>query len=512
MENSDSRDDSLRDNAGYQRDVYSISLSKEEMIKFIEEGDYSSTNYLDLYEEIGRKLEDKIREKGCVSFFLFSLGEDRVTRDFSVLQLAHFFSRKGKRLLIVDCDFLSPGLSGLIDNVEENGFLDLLLYGSSLKSVASPIGIEGVKTIGPGSFPVSRTVPFATKEFDRVNHFLRERNDVILYCSTLYSDSNEINPLIKFVDDAVISCRAEEFPKGKLRKVLTDLETSGFPSVKTIFFGGAFSGQDETEKETQRREEDVKKEDIKKKKKPETKETKGETADEEIGDKIAAGGDSGDIESGFIEKTEEIEPEDEFPGKRINPLRIVLVTAAFFVVAFLAWWFMRGSSIKEKSSSERINKAVQTIQEASRDSKKDVGQNTGEKEKTDTEKEKDEITKAGVADSLQEASEKETSGVSPDETEDNKEGDKIEEDVKPPADYYSVHIASFRDIKNAGDEAEYFEKKGFDVFVKQVTVKDTKWFRVLVGRHETKELANKTKMKLLPLKRIAYARVVEVDK
>ncbi|MDZ7859632.1 MAG: SPOR domain-containing protein [Candidatus Krumholzibacteriota bacterium] len=511
MTNSDSRDDSLRNNDGYGRDVYSISLSKEKMIKFIEEGDYSSTNYLDLYEEIGRKLEDKITEKGCVSFFLFSLGEDRITRDFSVLQLAHFFSRKGKKLLIVDCDFLSPGLNGLVDNVEELGFLDLLLYGSSLKSVARPIGIEGVKTIGPGSFPVSRTVPFATKEFDRVNHFLRERNDVILYCSTLYSDSNEINPLIKFVDDAVISCRAEEFSKGKLRKILTDLETSGFPSVKTIFFGGLLSGQAVAGKEEKRREEEVKKEDIKKKKKLERQETKGEIADGGIGGKVPSDGESGDIESGFIEKTEEIEPEDEFPGRRINPLRIVLITAAFFIVAFAAWMFMRGCSSKEKRSSERINKAVQTMQEASRDNKKDVNEDAGKKEETDTEKESGVIPVAGVEDSLQEASEKEASGVSPDEAEASK-ADKIEEDVKPPADYYSVHIASFRDIKNAGDEAEYFEKKGFDVFVTEVTVKDTKWFRVLVGRHKTKKLAGITKMKLLPLKRIGYARVVKVDK
>ena len=84
---------------------------------------------------------------------------------------------------------------------------------------------------------------------------------------------------------------------------------------------------------------------------------------------------------------------------------------------------------------------------------------------------------------------------------------------EPTADiYYSVHIASFRDINNAAVEAEYFEKKGYDVFVTEVEVKRVKWFRVLIGRFSTKDEAGKTKIELLSFRRIGDARVIKVNK
>jgi hypothetical protein len=119
MENSGFKDDSRNRNDGSDKRIYSISMDREDMLKFMEEGDYSSSRSLDLFESIGSKLEGKIRETGGVSLFFFSIMKESVSRDFSALQIAHFLSKRGKRVLVVDCDFLEPGLSGLIKNTEK---------------------------------------------------------------------------------------------------------------------------------------------------------------------------------------------------------------------------------------------------------------------------------------------------------------------------------------------------------------------------------------------------------
>jgi len=522
MADSGFRDDSGNRNAGNDKEIYSIPMSKESVLKFMEEGDYSSARSLNLFESIGSKLEDKIGEKGGVSLFLFSITQERVLRDFSVLQIAHLLSKRGKKVLIVDCDFIDPGLSGLVENVEEYGFLDLLLYGSSLKSVANPISVEGVNIIGPGSFPVFRTVPFAKKEFDRVNHFLRERSDVIIYCSTLYADDKSINPLAAYVDEIILSCPVEKTLEGRLEKTLVDLELSGFSSVKTISFGGIGDEESVSAKEKEPQPEEEKKEDIKKAKKGTTEKEETVKKSKKAGQQTEVSKEPADNEPGVIVKTEEIEPEDKLPAKGISTLRIVVITAILFLIVFIAWWYLRGSSIKEDRNSETINKAVQTVQEAGRDIlKKDTSENiqvqTG-KETLENEDEKEEAAENII---IQEPTADMEIPVVPEEGAADKDSRKEEAASEEkdgavsepdPDIYYSVHIASFRDINNAAVEAEYFEKKGYDVFVTEVEVKRVKWFRVLIGRFSDKDEAGKTKIELLSFKRIGDARVIKVNK
>ena len=61
MADSGFRDDSRNSEAGNDKEIYSIPMSKETVMKFMEEGDYSSARSLDLFESIGSKLEDKIK-------------------------------------------------------------------------------------------------------------------------------------------------------------------------------------------------------------------------------------------------------------------------------------------------------------------------------------------------------------------------------------------------------------------------------------------------------------------
>ena len=186
---------------------FTIFLDERQIYSFMELGDFSSARELERFNEVGSQLEKRVKEGAGLSVLALTVGENRLSRDFAVLQIAHVLAKRGKRVLIVDCDFLHPGLSGLVENAEELGFLDLLLYGSSLQSVAHPIGVDGVSAIGPGSFPVNKTMPFAKREFGKINEFLVKKNDVVIYCSTLYTDDGETNPMAEFVEDILYCCR-----------------------------------------------------------------------------------------------------------------------------------------------------------------------------------------------------------------------------------------------------------------------------------------------------------------
>ena len=120
--------------------------------------------------------------------------------------------------------------------MEEHGFLDLLLYGSSLKAVAKDIGIDGVGVIGSGSFPVSKTVPFAIKEFEKVNSFLSEKSDVVIYCSTIYTEENEVNPLCKKINQVLLFCQIDRLEEGRLKELIELLKSEGVSHTELICY------------------------------------------------------------------------------------------------------------------------------------------------------------------------------------------------------------------------------------------------------------------------------------
>lgn len=500
---------------------YSIIHEKEDVLRFMEDGDYSSAKSLGLFEKIGSDLDDRIKKLQGASLFAFSISDERISRDFSVLHIAHFLSKRGRSVIVVDCDFLLPGLSGLVESNEEQGFLDLLLYGSSLKSVAKPTGIDGVSVISAGSFPVSRTVPFAKKEFSRVNDFLRGRSDVVIYCSTLYTEDGELNPLSQYVDGVILAFRIEDTEEGQVQSIHAALRSMGTSDVESICF---CAGRDDAGEVS---EEII----VPEKEEPyEEAEEVIETPAEEEEPAILV---EEEVDSTIIEKTDEIEVGEEASKKGLNIFRITTIIAAVLVVAFIAWWFLVHRSIMENDRSERISEAVQDIREAGRDmtaekteeAPSEEAQDLISGEKAEDDKEPSASVPSGEAEKANEPAEgestdegikKEEEAAVKEEDSAGDEGTSAEEESTGDAaakasDYYSVHIASFRDINRAGLEAEYFENEGYKVEVREVLVKGDKWFRVMVGRFADEEEARRERIELLSYKRIGYARVVKTS-
>jgi len=444
---------------------FTIFLDERELYEFMESGDYSSARELDHFNEVGSQLEKRVREGAGLSVLALTAQENRISRDFAVIQIAHVLSKRGKRVLIVDCDFLVPGLSGLVESIEGLGFLDLLLYGSSLPSVARPIGVDGVTVIGPGSFPVYKTMPFAKSEFGKINQFLVKKNDVVIYCSTLYTDEGEMNPMTEFVESVLYCCRIEDMDEGQLRENLAELSGREV-AVDLVCFSskGVEAGRP-------------------------GEETAGAVPPAEPGR---------DDEAVYIEKMGEIETEER-GGKRFNLPRFITIVAAVIVASFIVYWVAITRTIHEKESSSRMTELVQK----QRDAREAVEKRVPEAIPGDTAAAEEREAAAG-------ATETGETGVAsaPDRAAASREP---QEDGIPAGPRYAVHVSSFKDPGRVDAEVAYLEKLGYETRVVEIEIKGTAWFRVLVGAFATREEADEARRELLALKRIEYARIERIE-
>ena len=484
---------------------YSIFLDGETVQSFMESEDFSSARELDNFKEVESQVEKWLKEGEGVSLLALSFEENRLSRDFSVLQIAHLMAKHGKTVLIVDCDFLHPGLSGLVEHVEDHGFLDFLLYGSSLQSISRATGIDGVNVVGPGSFPVSRTIPFAIGEFEKVKTFLNKRSDAVIYCSTLYTDDGAINPLCTEGDGIILCCRIEEMKEGQLQSSLSDLG-SAVPPVDLICFCDrkeagevapvpALSGAGESTGAVERA-------------------TEGEAAQSSEG----GGAPVEEKAAAYIEKTEEIEARDEDGGSRLNIPRIVTIAVGVIIIGFIAWWVIIDRSIRGKGDA---NKRTELVQKQ-RDIRDRAGVESGDRAGIESGGEQGatplpvDTTGAEISPPVSSAPVEQPAS---DERAAEEKSDTASGEAsagEPPLmegiseGRYAIHVASFKDIARAGREKEYFEKKGYTVSILVKDINGEEWFRICVGGYATREEAVRVKAELMDLPNVGYARVIEL--
>jgi cell division septation protein DedD len=442
---------------------FTIFLDEKQLFSFMESGDFSSARELEHFNGVGTQLEKRVREGVGLSVLALTAQENRLSRDFAVLQIAHVLAKRGKRVLVVDCDFLHPGLNGLVENVEDLGFLDLLLYGSSLQSVARPIGVDGVRVIGPGSFPVSKTMPFAKREFGKINDFLVKKNDIVIYCSTLETDEGEMNSMVEFVESILYCCRIEDMGEGQLVKNLEELSGRDV-MVDVVCFSSTGSPPARPEEEREAKE-------------PPTEQ-------------------EGEYEPVYIEKMGEIETDEKGGRKRFNLPRFITIVAALIVVSFIVYWVVITRTIRDRESSNRMTELVQKQRDAREAvEKRAEGTTAVETTAPDEPVEEAEEEKPQIASVTEEA---------PPEPK-----PRAGEPLAGPR--YAVHVSSFKDIGRVGAEVSYLEKLGYETKVTEVEIKGIVWFRVLVGEYATQEEAEETRRELLALKRITSARVERIE-
>jgi septal ring-binding cell division protein DamX/Mrp family chromosome partitioning ATPase len=473
------------------RGGYTIFLDEERMRSFLEEGDFSSGSELDHFKDVGAQIEQRVKEKNTASFLALSIGERSVARDFAVLHIAHFLAKHGRSVHLVDCDFLHPGLSGLVEDVEEQGFLDLLLYGSSLKTVAKPIGIEGVSVTGPGSFPVSRTVPFALKEFSKVQEFLRSKHEVVIYCSTLETEDAKLNPLANLVDGIILSCRIDEMGEGELEQKLRSLGAERVPPVELICF---CAGKEEAAAVAG------------------AKQISGRPAQSQappVARKAPPAVATPPAAPVVIDKNEDFEPLEPVKKKpHISILRLAGIIGAVLIAAFIVWWALVSRTFREKESPS--GQAVVAEQEESSGGStapaavpaESLGlAQTGGVDTTGERRSPAESAEAPFGKAGERAGASETGQAR----------DTLRTQAPAGPARFTIHVSSFKETSRAETEKAYLEANGYSARILEVTIKDEKWLRVFVGEYATMEEASKARLDLLGLRRIGYARIVAID-
>ena len=155
------------------------------------------------------------------SIYLFSEDDVAETRDLFAYALANALAQQMPSTLLVDCSFMDVGLNGVVPHQDGLGFLDLLLYGSSLGAISQQAD-GGVTVVGAGSFPVARKSPFMMDAFQRATRYLLSQARCVIFCGPCVDDKESIHPITECVSLPIVvgvgSRRLPSLPDGDLEK------------------------------------------------------------------------------------------------------------------------------------------------------------------------------------------------------------------------------------------------------------------------------------------------------
>ena len=125
------------------------------------------------------------------------------TRDFFAYALARVLLQHLPSTLLVDCDFHDTGLHGVVPQRDALGFLDLLLYGSSL-GVITQETTGAVRVVGAGSFPVTKKMPFVMGAFEDAARRLLTHSRCVVFVGPARDDEGHVHPIVPAVDIPVL--------------------------------------------------------------------------------------------------------------------------------------------------------------------------------------------------------------------------------------------------------------------------------------------------------------------
>ncbi len=488
----------------------------------------------------------KVREKP-VSIYLCSPEEDAEARNLIGFFLTRLVREHIPTVLLVDCDFLSVGMTGIIPHRDALGFLDLLLYGTSL-GVISQEAAHGVRIIGAGSFPVAKKSPFAVDAFESARRYLTNQAKCVIFCGPVLDDEELMHPLVEAVDLAALVRMGDHFDPRFLdpfEEKISSVEgkeawsvrlDKSIPIDETI---PEFESKKKPETTRDKQEPtlvaeveelveqaglvdppDKKPEPVEEKpalKKPEptapmarAQELQAPRSDAPAAKEPMAKAPMARAQEPEAPKSDSPTARRRFDGSRV--FRLAIFSVAVMLVVFVLWWLFLTKSVRER---EQTSAGLVEQPVASGDATVSVG--TADSTRTDDAGAGESLVPA-VADTVvagrdtQEPStgagteaEAETGAIpKPDRVE-------IAETLDPYANQYLIHVSSFRKLENAKDEAFYLLGWGYPVFIYRADLGSKgMWYRVYVGPSTTREEAMEHKIKLDENRRIKSTRIARV--
>jgi hypothetical protein len=461
--------------------------------------------------------------------YLQSSDTIRGVRDYFAHALARVLNQQVPSAVIVDCDFTAPGMSGVVPQKDALGFLDYLLYGSSL-GVVTQEALQGVRVIGAGSFPVSKKMPVSLDSFVDAARRLAAQSRIVIFCGPDKDDGENIHPICEAADLLMNLSYEKRFPVGRIDPFEEELaKKCGSPviSVRISSSGDVIETAPEPA--------------------PEVIEEPSPPIEEEV---VPAEPSSEQIQMDEEKKAEWQEEEAPrkasfsglpFERKQSGSIwaKIIPAIIAIALIAFLYWWFfitkpMQGTGEEAQLAAVDTAATSGTPPEEDRSSEQEMDYVEGAGDADPGGEGKDPAGSAQVredgspgddraTDAAQPVVDGDDGSAAPGAGEGNERlrqagessasdasgGDVyIAEDFSEFTGKYLIHVSSFRTLNRAREDAAYLLQNNFSGCVIPVDL-DTKgiWYRVYTGPFDTREEALQQKIMLDELSRVKFTRI-----
>ncbi|HXV13831.1 MAG TPA: SPOR domain-containing protein [Candidatus Krumholzibacteria bacterium] len=409
-----------------------------------------------------------------------------LARDGFATALARSMSAHVPSSVVVDCDFLRIGLSGLVPQPDALGLLDYLLYGSSI-GVVTQEAAGGLRVVGAGSFPVTRRMPFVASAFDDAAQRLASHSRCAIFVGPLLQEDGTAHPLASRANVTIV-VRGDEgarAPRGGVNAIEEIIATDGVDvwSVRA----GAPEPKPARPVDTPR---------------PASRPAAPAAARPKPAAAVAP-----EAARPRPRGAEALEP----PESRYSSLapRIALLVFALFVIAFVAWWWWQGRSqpgAGEEAAPAAVDTPAETVPVP-------VHADTLAVATVDS-------AAVSTPDSARASAPPATPPVRPEDTAGRTGGTVLVDpsDILVMADlesrwkdWYAIHISSFQESIRAREEVSFLQSREFPVFIVFLDLgAKGKWYRVYAGPFRTREEARDVKKNLDAIAQVRFTRITKI--
>ena len=176
--------------------------------------DLEPAHYAPEYANLVQRVQRLLRAGRGLSVYVTGRRLDSLPRQHAALQIALGLVPLGRQVVLVDVDFLRPGLGGLVPDAEAEGVIDMVRFGRSCRSLLLRPVSEGPWMLPAGSFPVEEPMPLGPEALRSLVYRVSQVCDLALYVGPL-PVGNEIHPLARVCDHVVYAALDEDPDSGQ---------------------------------------------------------------------------------------------------------------------------------------------------------------------------------------------------------------------------------------------------------------------------------------------------------
>jgi hypothetical protein len=416
-----------------------------------------------------------------VTIYLCADDDSARARDDFAMALARTLTAHVPSTLVIDCDFLHPGLSDQMPQKDALGFLDYLLYGSSIGVITQDY--DGVHMVGAGSFPVTKRMPFAESAFVDASRRLVTHARCALFVGPAFDGDGGRHPLTGTAD--VVATVRTSMRHARLDSIEEQIASAG-PELWSIRLTGATAPEPARVSAPAPPVRPV--------------ESPVERAVERPAERLAP----------VPSPTEALD--ETRAGASLAP-RIAVILFGLLVIAFVVWWFTQnrnaGNLTTEPSSSGEVTTDTARVTNAPRDTTaiKPPATTTPARHDTTATKPATTSTPPGNAGNATG-----TAGRAGGTVLVSSADIQVMEDLNRRfRGWYMIHISSFQTSTRARDEVAFLESHEFPVFIVFLDLGPKgKWYRVYVGPFQTREEASEVKKNLDAVPQVRFTRIATI--